>query len=235
MADPPAGWSGNFLTVHATACGCYSTVSAAIGAASDGDIILVYGTITDNPASEVWFTGKLFIRGVGTSPEDIVVTNSSGYSFLNTSGQDFLIENMTLHRAYIWRNDVWITGDSNGTVNKCNLTVYNSSTYVISGYGRNNTGLSYIKNCKLSRGYAHLHNLNLANIYLQKTELNNALATYDCANTLAESDTVTTPTENYGYNYGTLEVTDAFLDQYYTFPACSLHMRHNRFQHILVR
>lgn len=205
----PRGWSGKFITVGPSGKN-YTSLAVAINNAKAGDIILCYGT-TDWGSTNVTINKKLFIRGMGAATTDTLITNtSSAWSVSVGTGGDLIIENIELSHGYDWRCCYAITGQGVGLANKCHFKSLNSNIYPVEG-GGSNSGPSILRNCKITRGYSHLHNQNLAYVSLDKVELNNTLRTYQCSGGLALNDAVSVPTAEYGYNYGNLIIKNEFL------------------------
>lgn len=209
-SDGPLGWSGRFLTVGTGKQ--YPVINTALAAATNGDMLLVYGTHT---ATEYWTYKRVFIRGMGSTPSDTIIYGFYMLSF--GSPANVFIENLTIYPTGNWPKCITIFNSAKVTANKVRLYGSDSDDYAIGGKWfdpkRDNTTLCTFQNCYLYRGYSHLCYLNLNNIALIKSQLNNTLNTYNCSGTLSTNDTVTTATVGYGADYGDLVITDLFLSR----------------------
>ena len=206
----PSGWSGNFITVGPSGKD-YTNLTAGYAAAVDGDIILCYGTTA--ATSLIAPNKRVFIRGMGATPNDTWITGNFNSQLLRAdNGSNVLVENMTFRQQFEWRHSLSISDGGILLANKCHLTSYDNEVYPVGGNSVTNISLTLtLRNCKISKGYSHLMALYLPGVFLDKVELNAAYFAYICSGTLGQNDYVETPTANYGYGYGTLVISDAFL------------------------
>jgi len=173
-----AGGSGTTLYVGGTGPGNYSSIQAAIDAASPGDTVFVYsGAYFENVVinKTVDLVGEdrngtiIDAEGNGTPNRNAVVqigyypiswVNVSGFTVRNASAGVYL-ENGTQHVTISYCNIENIYGSYSleaGIVSHCNryITIENCSIYNNSGYGISfflswwgHDTFSYIKNCTI--------------------------------------------------------------------------------------
>jgi len=198
-----ARWDGPIAKVGA---GCeFANIHNATTAYGNGTIpvlALVYpGTYS---ISSTAISGDIFIRGVGDPATIQFLFSDTGVGLKITGKHLSVVENIKLKHSYNWRSCFSPTGATGFTplfiANKCIIDGSSTNLYPIRQEG-NNPNL-ILRNIYLSRGYAHIFNYDLSKIRMQRCHLNNTLYTYNCTNSLAESDYVTASTIGYGPNYG---------------------------------
>ena len=213
----------------------YSTFYAAfVAQLSDPDDVLMLvdaGTYAEWPSdvAPVLTNKKLYIRGMGSSAANTQVINRNGRSNMLgfSTGCTIIIENIYIWcNGGGWRYAVGLFNNANVIVNKSYLDglAYSPGDHCLcassfSGYG-------FISNTKMNKADYHISGLlytsttaeSVEHIYLDKVELTSDLRIRpyypadpesDLAKYLALNDHVTTPTENYGYNYGNFLILPA--------------------------
>ena len=129
----PDGWSGNIITAGSGKD--YENFKSAWDAAGNGDMILVYGNhdLTNNSVS--LSSKKIFVRGMGESPEDTVLSltteSSLGALLWLANGASGIFENIKLFYNYSWdgKGVIRLSGAQNAIFNKCHI--YYSATAFI--------------------------------------------------------------------------------------------------------
>jgi hypothetical protein len=214
----PEGWSGTVITAGAGKE--YANLYQAWAAAADGDLILVYGNHDLTNQCVTLPNKKLFVRGMGNTPEDTVISAMddgvvTALIYL-ASGSSGIFENLKLFYNYAWDNAgvIRLAGVQDVIFNKCHI--YYSSLGLIhdvfkTAAAAQITGSVIFRQSKLTRGSSHFRYLDLSVISMQKTEINGALKTNYCEGSFAESDYVTAPADNYGYAYGDYLISGEFL------------------------
>jgi hypothetical protein len=232
-SSAPDGWSGGFITVGPNAVDYdYDNLREAVEVAIDGDIILCYGTF-DGELSRVGISvpKTIYIRGMGNTPEDTIAYNNGSktdsfygadnHNIVVGSGSYIFIENITLLRTgSYWLSNIMFLPNAGAFCNKvhCNASGVDHSEGVrgTSSVISTNSPTQDIllRNTKISRSSDGNHHMYLYrnNLLLEKVEYNGTLTTTYMSGSFVDPDYVTTPTDQYGYNYGELTiVTDEFL------------------------
>ena len=194
----------------------YTTIQAAIDAASDGDVILIDpGTYLENVDLNKW----VHIKGNTANPEDILIKSPGnaydGYpetfmvsiDYNDPVGIPLVVEGISIEPfTYSWNNGLAIrltsnAGDGEIIFNRCRFQE-KSSTYPIGRMTDSEVFIRFI-NCYMERGYSHFRGMETSNWSLEKCQLDGSYFCYDCSGTPAPSDYVTSDTEDYGTSYGT--------------------------------
>lgn len=203
-------WSGNIVTVGPTGRD-YNNPYAAIAAAPSGSLILIDAGSYHTPTADLSVYKTLLIRGLGSLASDTVLAapiGSSGCLFDFYSSSNIVFENLEMYADENWSVPIRVSGSANLTVNRCYL--YNSAGtgYPFAGsWDTGYTGTTIFRNTYLRKGNKDItgqlgYNLSLSKIHLQKVQLSGALALQYTSGSLAENDSVTSPTADYGFAYG---------------------------------
>lgn len=209
-------FTGTILTVGVSGCD-YTDLGVAIMAASTGTLILVYGSVP--LYTSTWpSVAELFIRGMGDTPTDTVVTCQSpgeqGISlFGGSTFSSMIIENLKMTQNTTWGKDFLIWNTTGSLIaNKCYFhaptNIYNFGGKWFDPNARGNIANVLLQNCTIVRGYAHFCYLNLNYFSLRKVETNGSINNYNTIGTFAINDSKTTPTSGYGYDYGEYLITE---------------------------
>lgn len=208
-------WSGHVVYVGPTGRD-FTSIRAAMVAVPSGTIILV------DPGSyefgENFSCAKtLLIRGLGASPTNTVIWNNTnlGWLFYVQSGGRIFLENLTMDQRYNWRHCLTLSGSGSIVANKCYLHDTNQPQYVYpimaeSGWHSGGGTLTLI-NTYHQYGYSNAHffgDMYKEQVFMTKVEFDMTLGWAGTGGTsYGADDHVTTPTADYGYNYGTLMIT----------------------------
>ena len=186
----------------------YSTITAAVNAAIDGDMILIYpGTYQE----DLTCTKSLIFRGMSTSVDQVIWhQNANGYNdnFLifsfTSASKEIILENFYVESqtAYSWASNINVGGLA-GTfrMNKIYSFVHYNTRYPLK---LNFPGKAYATNCQLDAGYAHIVDVSasISVFSLLKMQYNSAFSCYNCGTSPSPHDYVTSLTYGYGFNYG---------------------------------
>lgn len=216
--------SGNILSVGVDGIYAYdySHPQTAYNAASDGDIILIYpGTYSPQStytALNINRNIKIYIRGMGNSPDDVIFTTPSTIwhtiAVDNTGATNLFvamenlksIANRSSSGAFVHRQ---CSASTTTILNKLYLsapsgyTVYFGDTVANSDY----QGNCYITNCSVQRGSYHLREVGsgstISTISVQKVHyIGGSYSCMSCSRSPAPHDYVVTSTAGYGYLAG---------------------------------
>ena len=208
-------WNGRVETVGIGKD--YPNMPAALDGAKDGSLLLIDSGNYNFDAVDRSIDRRLILRGIGPLSDSVTFYSEGAAQIIQaTSGADLIIENLSIEHTVNWMNCLYVLDSATVTANRCQFYTENANCYTVGSgddTGHLNTALTRLSNCKITRGYAHFHHMDLALVELIKSELNNTLYTYYCAagHTLSIDDHVTTPTEGYGPEYGDFIITNALL------------------------
>lgn len=185
--------------------------------------------------SVVFHDKYLLVRGMGTVGNTIISSEGSYGTnpFRITTGANVFFENIRIRDGTTtsWGSNVFIVNDDSQRqifFNKCSISMLSGSSHGFAVRSCSSCSPNIIfRNTDIFRGYNTVGgstsgNYNRGNTYHQYTYT----PSYNCwrctSHSYAENNRVTTPTENYGQNYGDflIKFTCENLDGYFDDDSC---------------
>lgn len=178
-------------------------------------VLVAPGTYSAN----YWYfcSGHAHIRGMGATPGEVVFTCGDNgmqvdpnYGTMGTPDYTPIIENVNFQG---YARPMMLMRGCKLDFNRCSIwhNAYPSCGCIAGQWSSNpsTNGKCTFTHCYISNGGSYMFSdMNLANVYLDKCELNASPNYYSCSNSLALASYVTSPSPGFGHRYGNFRITN---------------------------